>query len=232
MRRSTDINRAIILAAGLGSRLKWLTCNRPKALIPVAGESAIVRVIYRLVSQGVRDIAINVHHHADQLMTMLGDGSRFGVRLYFSDEDTLLDSGGGVRQALDLLPGEGLMAVHNTDVLTDVDIQALASACPEAGACLSLIPNPAHHPAGDFVLQDGLIPMSPDGDLRYTFTGVSVWEQSAFDTWDAGQSFSLLEVIQKLMVEHRCAGILHNGFWFDMGRPRDLIQARRYALEG
>lgn len=225
------VERAVILAAGLGTRLKWLAEYRPKALIPVGRDPAIVHVIRRLASQGIRDIAINAHHHANQLMEVLGNGSRFGVRLYFSYEENLLDSGGGVRQAFDLLPGEGLLAVHNADVLADVDIQALAGACPEAGTCLCLVGNPAHHAKGDFSLQSNII--SLNGSPRYTFAGVSVWDQSAFDAWLSGQCFPLTEVIRHLAHENRCAGILHGGLWFDMGRPRDLMQAKRqvYALE-
>jgi len=228
-----QLDRAVILAAGLGTRLKWLTHNQPKALIDVVGAPAIVHVIRELAAQGVRYIAVNAHHQADQLIKTLGDGSRFGVRLYFSHEEKLLDSGGGVRQALDLLPGEGLLAVHNSDVLAGVDVQALARGCPKAGACLSLVPNPTHHPTGDFSLKDGLVSISQDGDTRYTFAGVSVWDQSALDAWHSGQSFPLIEAIQHMVDGNHCAGMLHDGLWFDMGRPRDLMRARRwiYATE-
>jgi len=225
------VDRAVILAAGLGTRLKWLTHDQPKALIDVAGVPAIVHVIRQLAAQGVRDIAINVHHHADQLLKALGDGSRFGVRLYFSHEEKLLDSGGGIRQAIDLLPGEGLLVVHNADVLTDLDVRALADKCPQKGCSLGLVPNPAHHAEGDFSLQDGLI--SQDGRPRYTFAGVSVWDQGALKAWHSGQSFPLIEAIQRLADEGRCAGMLYDGSWFDMGRPCDLMRARKrvYALE-
>jgi len=221
-----EMNRAVILAAGLGTRLKWLTRDQPKALIDITGVPAIVHVIRKLASQGIRDIAINVHHHADQLVKVLGDGSRFGIRLYYSREEKLLDSGGGVRTAMELLPGHGLLAVHNADVLTDIDVLALARVCPEAGACLSLVPNPAHHPEGDFTLRNGFV--LPNGNPRYTFAGISVWEQSIFNAWLPGRVFSLVDSIQQITNKHRCAGMLHDGFWFDMGRPRDLIQARRW----
>jgi len=225
----TEMNRAVILAAGLGTRLKWLTHDQPKALIDVAGVPAIVHVIRGLAAQGIRDIVINAHHHADQLVKVLGDGARFGVRLYFSREEKLLDSGGGVRQALDLLPGEGLLAVHNADVLTDLDVRALTGRCPRAGCTLGLVPNPAHHPEGDFSLQNGLISSLQDEYPRYTFAGVSVWDQSALDAWYSGESFPLTEAIKCLVDENRCAGMLHDGVWFDMGRPRDLMRARRWC---
>jgi len=224
------VERAVILAAGLGERLKWLTRSRPKALLRVAGEAAVVHVIRGLAARGVRDIAINAHHHADQLIGTLGDGSRFGVRLYFSREKKLLDSGGGVRTALDLLPGEGLLAVHNADVLADIDVRALARACPEAGACLSLVANPGHHPEGDFKLRNGLVSVSRSVP-SYTFAGVSVWDQSVFEAWASGRSFPLLEAIQRLTDDNRCAGMVHDGWWFDIGRPRDLMRARIHALK-
>lgn len=195
--------------------------------MPVSGEPVIVRLIRKLASQGIRDIAINIHHHADQLIQSLSDGSRFGVRLYFSHEEQLLDSGGGACQAMELLPGYGLLVIHNTDVLSDIDVRVLARSCPNAGACLSLVSNPVHHPEGDFSLRDGLVSISPDGYPRYTFSGVSVWEQGVFGAWSPGQPFSLTEAIRRLADERRCTGILHDGLWLDMGRPRDLIQAGR-----
>ncbi|MDX8395123.1 MAG: sugar phosphate nucleotidyltransferase, partial [Mariprofundaceae bacterium] len=149
------VDRAVILAAGLGTRLKWLTENKPKALMKVAGEPAIVHVIRRLVAQGIRDITINTHHHADLLMDYLQNGSKFGVNIYFSQESELLNSGGGVRTAMDKLPGDGLVAVCNADVLTDVDVQMLARMCPNKGCSIALVPNPKHHLKGDFVLQAG-----------------------------------------------------------------------------
>ncbi|MDX8402937.1 MAG: sugar phosphate nucleotidyltransferase, partial [Mariprofundaceae bacterium] len=76
-----EVNRAVVLAAGLGTRLKWLTSDSPKAMVDVGGEAAIAQVIRRLAGQGIHDIAINVHHHAGKLMDYLGDGSRLGVRL-------------------------------------------------------------------------------------------------------------------------------------------------------
>lgn len=224
------VDRAIVLAAGLGTRLKWLTNDRPKALMQIAGMPVLAHVIHRLVAQGIHDIAINVHHYADILIDAMGDGAQFGARLVFSREPELLDSGGGVAQALRLLPGDGLFAVHNADVLADVDIQALAVCTPQGGACLALVSNPAHHPQGDFGLQGGLISrdvISRNGDVRYTFAGVSVWDEVVFDGPSAGSAFPLMRPMQQLIDCGRLAGLLHHGAWFDIGRPYDLMRARR-----
>lgn len=221
-----QVDRAVLLAAGLGTRLKWLTAGRPKAMIEVAGEASIVRVIRRLAGQGVGDIAINVHHHADKLISYLGDGSRFGARLYYSREDQLLDSGGGVRKAMELLPGSGLIAVHNADVLADIGVQRLASIVPSEGAALAMVNNPAHHPLGDFGVRDGLV--IADKAPGYTYSGVSVWDEKVFGVFEIGENFSLTTPMRRLMERSKLAGEVHRGDWFDIGRPRDLMIARSF----
>jgi len=220
-----SVERAVVLAAGLGTRLKWLTQNRPKALMPVAGQPAIVHVIRSLAAQGVRDIAVNVHHHAHVLMDSLGDGKRFGVRLYYSPEKELLDSGGGVFTAMQKLPGDGPVAVRNADVLCAMDVRQLAAICPQGGCAIGLVPNPAHHTAGDFALSDGMVAAS--GATRFTFSGVSLWQPAAFDSYAVGGKFSLVAPMRRLIRAGQCAGVLYRGDWFDIGRPVDLMRASR-----
>ncbi|PIW51497.1 MAG: nucleotidyl transferase [Zetaproteobacteria bacterium CG12_big_fil_rev_8_21_14_0_65_54_13] len=226
-----QVERGVILAAGLGTRLKWLTHGRPKALMQVGGEPAIVHVIRALVRQGVREIAVNIHHHADQMRACLGDGSRFGCHLSISYEAALLDSGGGVKQALDLLPGNSPFVVWNADVLSDIDVQVLAAALPAScDAAIGLVSNPAHHARGDFALERGYV-MS-EGSERFTFSGVSVWRAHALDAYSSGDLFSLTQPMRALIAKRRCAGLLHRGRWFDIGRPRDLMLANRFLGAG
>lgn len=219
------VERAVILAAGLGTRLKWLTDSRPKALMLLAGEPAIVHVIRRLVTQGVKEIAVNAHHHGQQVADCLGDGARLGCRIVISHEPELLDSGGGVRQALSLLGGDGPLAVHNADILSDIDVRALARQLPAQGACVALVPNPPHNPAGDFALHHGHVALTDDD--RYTFAGVSVWQPSVFDDYAVGEAFSLLQPLRSLIATRQCKGVLFHGRWFDIGRPADLMRAKR-----
>ena len=224
------VDRAVVLAAGLGTRLKWLTAGQPKAMMDVAGEAAIVRVIRRLAGQGIADIAINVHHHAEKLKSYLGNGSRFGVRLYYSHEDQLLDSGGGVRRAMELLPGSGLIAVHNADVLADIDLQRLASLVSPDGCALAMVNNPAHHPLGDFGLNNGQV--VADKAPGYTYSGVSVWDESIFTAFENGEEFPLTMPMRLMMDQSGLCGTLHRGYWFDIGRPRDLMMARKFISAG
>ncbi|MDQ6989419.1 MAG: sugar phosphate nucleotidyltransferase [Mariprofundaceae bacterium] len=225
----SKVTRAIILAAGLGTRLKSLTQNQPKALMLVAGEPAIVHVIRRLVAQGIHDIAINAHHHAAQLQTYLGNGQGLNARFYYSHEPTLLNSGGGVRTALDLLPDSGLVAVHNADIICDIDIQSLAALIPDYGCALALVENPKHHPEGDFTLESKLIKAKTQQNIEgnLTFSGVSLWHDEALLPYPSQQSFSLLEPIHQNIQQQHCHGLRHQGTWFDIGRHRDLVQVNR-----
>jgi len=224
MRR--DVDRAVILAAGLGTRLKWLTQTRPKALMQVNGEAVIAHVIRSLVRQGVSDIAVNAHHHAGALTAYLGDGSQFGCSIRISHEPSLLDSGGGVKQALNYLPGDGLVAVYNADVLTDLNLQPLCRLVPAGGAALGLVNNPKHHPTGDFALSGTRVANS--GDECFTFSGVSVWDEKVFDDYEQGAVFSLAHPMRELADQGLCHGLLHKGAWFDIGRPTDLMRANRF----
>lgn len=221
------VDRAVVLAAGLGTRLRWLTREQPKALMPIGGMPAIEIVIRRLAAQGIRDIAINLHHHAEAIPEFLGRGERFGVRLVYSFEPKLLDSGGGVRRALSLLPGDGLVAVHNADVLSDVPLQELAARAMPGGGCAALVDNPAHHPKGDFGLERGRVVGKRRGEDSYTFAGVSVFDAAILADWP-GTVFPLAEVLDRLMELGRLAGYRHQGPWLDIGRPRDLMMAHRF----
>ncbi|MBL4760028.1 MAG: NTP transferase domain-containing protein [Mariprofundaceae bacterium] len=202
-----------------------MTRNRPKALMDIQGEPAITHVIRQLAGQGIRQIVVNTHHHADILMAYLGNGSRFGVNIVFSQENELLNSGGGVRTALEKLSGEGLVLVHNADVLADVDVQSLAKRCSDGGCALALVTNPVHHPEGDFAIKNGLVNLQ--GQPRHTFSGVSIWYDNVLNEYPKNTSFSLLEPMKNMMEKQRCTGLLHRGKWFDIGRPRDVVRANR-----
>ena len=116
--------KALILAAGLGTRLKPLTDTMPKALVPVDGEPMLKKVLDRLISAGYDDIVVNVHHFADQIRKYIADNQSFGIKIRFSDESDLLrETGGGIRHAEPLLGGPGAEAflVHNVDIMSDLD---------------------------------------------------------------------------------------------------------------
>ncbi len=118
--------KAMIFAAGIGSRLKPLTDRTPKALIPVGGKPMLEHVILKLKAAGFDQIVINIHHLGDQIIDFLRANDNFGVQIDISDEsDYLLDTGGGVKKAISFLRGDEPFLIHNVDILSNVDLKKL-----------------------------------------------------------------------------------------------------------
>jgi len=128
------MKQAFILAAGLGTRLRPLTDTMPKALVPVAGHPLLYHVIQRLKTAGFERIVINVHHFGEQIIDYLAANDNFGLDVRVSDErGLLLDTGGGIRKAAPLFESDSPVFIHNVDILSDLDIDALYAAFEQAG---------------------------------------------------------------------------------------------------
>ena len=128
------MKQAFILAAGLGTRLRPLTDTMPKALVPVAGQPLLYHVIQRLKTAGFERIVVNVHHFGEQIIDYLAANNNFGVDIRVSDErGLLLDTGGGIRKAAPLFESDSPVFIHNVDILSDLDIDALYAAYERAG---------------------------------------------------------------------------------------------------
>ena len=211
--------RAMILAAGRGERLRPLTDRIPKPLVDLGGKPLLQHHVEALAAAGFREIVINQGHLGDQLPAALGDGSRWGVRLHWSDEQPeALETGGGVHRALPLL-GAGPFLVVNGDVWTDYPLGRLrAVKCDWAH--LVMVPNPAHNPAGDFSLQGGRIRES--GPNRLTFSGIGIYRAELFDGCRPGR-FSLVPLLWRAMSAGRVTGQRHAGTWIDVG-DQDRLQ--------
>jgi len=118
--------KAMIFAAGLGTRLKPVTDNLPKALVPIAGKPLLEHVILKLKSAGFDEIIVNVHHFPDQIIDFLKEKNNFGIRIEVSNErEMLLDTGGGIRKASWFFDDGKPFLVHNVDILSNVDLKAL-----------------------------------------------------------------------------------------------------------
>ena len=128
--------KAIILAAGEGTRLRPLTRDKPKPMLPLGGQPLIGRLVALLREHGVTDIAVNLHHRPEAIRAYLGDGSSFGVRVTYSYEDTLLGSAGAVKK-LEPFFDESFFVLYG-DVLTDIDLTALAARHGDCGAALTM----------------------------------------------------------------------------------------------
>ena len=130
---------AFIFAAGLGTRLKPLTDTMPKALVPIGGKPLLAHVIEKLKAAGCKKIVINIHHFGDMIIDYVKSQNSFGVEILFSDErQMLLETGGAIKHAVDLLGDEPFL-IHNVDILSNVDLKALIAAHNESGSAATLL---------------------------------------------------------------------------------------------
>jgi MurNAc alpha-1-phosphate uridylyltransferase len=210
----------MILAAGRGERMRPLTDRTPKPLLPVAGRPLIVWHLERLAKAGFRDIVINHAHLGDQIEALLGDGDAWGVRIRYSEEPAgALETAGGIANALPLL-GEAPFLVVNGDIFCDWDVARARDALADGRlAHLVLVPNPAHHPAGDFALSGGMLGA---GEEKHTFAGIGVYRPALFAGIARGQVAKLAPLLDAAIAAGRVSGELHDGRWVDVGTPERL----------
>ncbi len=204
--------RAIVLAAGRGERMRPLTDSCPKPLLAVRGKPLIVYHLEKLSRLGVEEVVINLSWLGGAIRAALGDGARWNLRLRYSDEgDTALETGGGIFRALPWL-GPGPFLVVNGDVYTDFDFGALALRV-DSLAQLVLVPNPAHHPHGDFALQAGSV--LQQGVPRLTYAGIGLYRPGLFEGCSPGR-FPLLPLLQRAIAGGRLHGQEYQGAWCDV----------------
>ncbi|MFZ5654028.1 MAG: N-acetylmuramate alpha-1-phosphate uridylyltransferase MurU [Pseudomonadota bacterium] len=224
--------RAMILAAGLGKRLRPLTEHLPKALVEVGGKPLIEHHIEKLAAAGIRELVINLSWLGEQIERRLGDGARFGVAIQWSREPEPLETGGGIRRALPWL-GERPFAVISADVWSDYPYQALPPDLPDpVSAHLVLVANPGHHPAGDYRLEsDARVRPAVAGAPSLTFGGIAVIAPELVAGFPEATAFPLRDALAAAIAGRRVTGALHTGRWSDVGTPERLA-ALRAALEG
>ena len=235
--------RALVLAAGLGTRLHPLTLARAKAAAPVDGEPLARRTIRWLVSQEIDDLVLNLHHRPESITAVVGDGTDLGARVRYSWESPVLGSAGGPRHALPLLldgvlegAGTRTFVLVNGDTLTDVDLHAMIDQHRRTGALvtMALIRNPRPDKYGSVLLDQhdivtgftrrGAVPPGIDG---FHFIGPQIVEADVFEPLPDGvPSESVLEVYPKLMAADRGSVRGFVGTWSfqDIGTPADLLQ--------
>lgn len=215
--------KAMILAAGLGTRMRPLTDHCPKPLLPVAGKPLIVHHLERLREAGISEVVINVSYRAEQIVAALGDGRDFGVSIAWSREDTPLETGGGIHQALPLL-GSAPFLLVNGDVWCDLDPAGLPALGDDL-ARLVLVDNPDHHPNGDFHL-DAAGRVHAEGEPRLTFAGLSLLDPALVADQAPG-AFALAPLLRRAMDAGRVGGHHHRGAWVDVGTPERLAELDR-----
>lgn len=223
--------KAMILAAGLGSRMRPLTDNCPKPLLPVAGKPLIVHHIEQLVKLGINEIVINHAYLGYMIEQALGDGSQFGCHIHYSGEQSPLETGGGIYNALPLLMAneedEQPFLLVNGDVW--LDWRRIQLPKKITGLChLWLVKNPDHNPAGDFILSPSSAVLNKElnqtgNEAALTFSGISLINPSLFSSSKAG-AFPLAPLLREAMAQGLATGELYSGNWVDVGTPQRLQQ--------
>jgi mannose-1-phosphate guanylyltransferase len=225
------IHQALVLTAGLGTRLRPLTDVRAKPAIPVAGDAMIRRIVAWLVSHGVDDLVLNLHHRPETLTAVLGDGADLGARVRYSwEQPRVLGSAGGPRLAQPIVGAETFLVV-NGDTLTDLDLARFAGAHAGSGAAatLALVPNRDFTRYGGVRLDAeqrvvGFTPRGPGAEGSYHFIGVQMVEASAFEGVAAGEPASSIGgVYDALFAQQpgRVRGWVCDAAFWDVGTVAD-----------
>jgi NDP-sugar pyrophosphorylase family protein len=224
-------DEALVLAAGLGTRLGPLTSSRAKPSLPVAGLSLIERVAGWLADAGIRDLLVNLHYRPETITALLGDGTRLGVRVRYSWEQPILGSAGGPRRAFTLTSADRLWLV-NADTICDVPLDAMAAAhaTSDALVTMAVIPNPDTNRYGGATLDGDVVTgFVPRGQgPSWHFIGVQIAEREAFEALQdgipeesVGRSYPALMAGQLGSVR---AFRTHAAF-HDIGTPADYLAA-------
>ena len=232
--------KAMVLAAGLGLRMRPLTLLRAKPVLPVLNRPLLEWTIEKLARAGVREVVVNLHHLPETVESALGSGRRFGLRVRYSREATILGTGGGPRAVRELLGDEPVLLV-NGDVLFDFDLRRLLAAHRAGGAraTLALRQNPRPY-AYSPVVSDRkgriLSIAGRPGEARGTvamFASVHVMDPALLDRLPEGASDSVLDLYIPMLAEGALpAGPAHRGAWYDFGRPSLYRDAQLRLLPG
>jgi NDP-sugar pyrophosphorylase family protein len=240
--------KAMVFAAGHGQRLGPMTEKLPKALTPVAGRPMVEYPLLLLRHYGITEIIINVHHLSEKIEMRLGDGKKLGLKISYSREKDLLDTGGGLLQAKPFL-GDGPFVVINSDVMIDLPLTELIEANRRTGALATLVLRKdleadrygAIHTSADLRVQRFLTyeasAAASSGPLtKYMFTGVQLLEPKIFDFMapEATPAFGLTKVTYPKMLEAGAAiyGFPFSGFWQDLGTVDRIGEAEEKLTRG
>lgn len=216
--------KAMILAAGRGSRLRPLTDRIAKPLVRLGGKRLIEYHLERLANTGFKTVIINLAYKGQQLRDQLGNGSRYGLHIQYSDEgDEVLETGGGIANALPLL-GEDPFLVISADVFSDIPFDP-HFVLGKQDAHLFVVENPAHHLEGDFTAAE----LALDGDQRYTYAGIGYYRPDIFKQRE--RVFAMNLCLREAIEKQRISASLHPGIWFDIGTATRLHEAHHAVLK-
>lgn len=233
----------MVFCAGLGTRLKPLTDDRPKALVELNGKPLLEHVVLRLKSFGFTDIIVNVHHFADKVQEFIERKDQFGIRVTISDErDLLLDTGGGLKKARDFFSDDRPFLIHNVDIVSDIDLGALYKWHKKTGALATLAVS--SRTSSRYFLFDSTMRLAGwknvktneqkiarvgDTYLPFAFNGIHVVSPRIFELMDGFDGkFSIVDLYLHLAKAQSIVGFdVSKSFIVDVGKPAALLEAEK-----
>jgi NDP-sugar pyrophosphorylase family protein len=239
--------RAMIFAAGLGTRLYPYTADRPKALVEVAGKTLLERAIEKVSKSGYEEIVINIHHFGQQIIDFLQSKNNFGLSIRISDErEELLDTGGGIKKAAEFLTSEkNPFLVYNVDVLTSLDLSDFLDYHIKKGGLATL--SVRKRETSRYFLFDANMLLSgwrnvSSGDEKivhqlaglenFAFSGIHIIQPEIFDLISETGKFSMVDLYLRLAQEHNIFGFHDTSdIWMDLGKPEQLKEAEKLLLK-
>jgi len=210
--------KAMVLAAGRGERMRPLSDSTPKPLLLAGGKPLVGYLLAALARAGIREVVVNLSWLGERIRSTLGNGADFGVQISYTEEGPVpLETGGGIVNALPLLGAEPFIVVSG-DIWTDFDFRSLRVAA-DADAQVVLVPNPAHHPRGDFALEGDRV-IVRDSD-RLTYANIGLYRPEMFSGCAMGR-FPLVQVLDRSLASGKLRGQVHRGEWMNIGTAQQL----------
>lgn len=222
--------KAMILAAGLGQRMRPLTDHTPKPLLMANNQPLIEYHLYNLAAAGIKEAIINLAYLGEKIEAQCGNGKQYGLSITYSKEPEPLETAGAIQHALSTLGNEPFLLI-NGDVWSSYNLAQLAQQKlkPETLAHLLLVPNPNFHPEGDFGLSSDHILNNTKGPTSYTFSGISLIHPDLIKNYPNSRTkFPLGEVFRWAIANGKITGEVINDHWSDVGTPERLDELTQY----
>ena len=236
--------KAMILAAGFGTRLRPLTNKIPKPMVPIMNRPILEHTIHLLRSHEIKDITVNLHHLPEIIQQHFGDGKDFGVQLHWSHEPEILGTAGGIKKAQQYLDGESFLVI-NSDVVVDIDLSKVLAFHKAQGSALTLVVREGDSPEQcdpiEVDADDRIVHMvgassmnMPDDTRRVLFTGIQVMEPEIFDRIPENKFYGTTTDVFPGMLEDGLPmfAYWHHGYWKDVGTIQSYLDVHKDILDG
>lgn len=237
--------KALLFAAGLGTRLKAHTLDKPKALVKLAGKPLLQHAIEHLKKQGITDITINVFHFADQVISFVEENNSFGIGIHISNErGQLLDTGGGLKKAGAFLKGDEPILIYNVDVISNLDLNVLLKYHQEQKALATLVVRSRE--TSRYLMFDKNLQLAgwknfSNGETRISrpesfadahplaFSGIHLIQPELLEMITEEGKFPIMDLYLRLAKDQSIKAFIdQSDLWMDLGKPEELLAAERF----